>query len=178
MKELLCVCSNIYREVREIKVYEIISGIIIPIISIFVGAYITYAAVIKQIKEQRDLINQERKEQRELINREREESKKLAIRILIRFVWEEVDDNTNMLIRWNQSTTGPLWLNFDEYEGIKYELIKHKSESIEALFELYYLFRQFQKTHIGKLQVDIDREIYKIIEARDKIACNIHVDYN
>lgn len=121
---------------------EAILSAVVGILGALIGGFATYKAVDKQIKEEKLLKEQEKKE-----------SERVTIRIILRFLWYEICKNMEML---NYDCKGWVWLRlkvddvpfehgyrislvFDEYQAIKYDLLKYDHTMIIDVLEIYDL---------------------------------------
>ncbi|USD81671.1 hypothetical protein M5E02_12810 [Bacillus safensis] len=135
---------------------EILLALIQGGVTVLVGgmtAIATYTAVRVQIKKNEETFQKKREQQENERKQEEQESLDYQKQIIERFIDFEIHVNFNIIKRNSSgdliTTTeklreeyfDPTGLGFIEFDKIKYELIKYKSDTINEVIEIYDAFR-------------------------------------
>ncbi|MDE0640815.1 hypothetical protein PWJ77_10055 [Bacillus sp. CNPSo 3703] len=135
---------------------EIIIALIQGGVTLSVGAltaFVTYRAVRLQIKKNEETFLKKREQQEKERTKVERESHDYQKQIIERFIDFEIHDNFNIIKRnYNRKLVfsteklreeefDPTGLDFTEFDKIKYELIKYKSDTINEVIEIYDAFR-------------------------------------
>lgn len=112
------------------------------ILGAFVGGWMTLHATNKQIKEQK-----------ELLRKEEEEKTDLAIKIVVQYLWHEIDlncyqlnDNTLTFKKKLESNKISQYaykhwaIKLTEFNNVKYELLKYKTPIVKDVLDIYNKF--------------------------------------
>lgn len=117
------------------------------LIGAYVGARFAYKGAIDAVTKQIEYQNKQ--SEREMIQQVH-----VAIGIIARFLWKEIEynceklDGTNCYISKNifsndtpkQYGISNILLKFDEFEKVKFELLKYKSKTVKDIFDIYDKF--------------------------------------
>ncbi|WP_227766428.1 hypothetical protein [Zhaonella formicivorans] len=111
------------------------------------GSFASYKVVEKLLVEQRNLVKTEQEKRDEL-----------AIKIVTKYLWHEIDYNRAMLEDKDQALSAIFQgkekpkqysyqtnFKFEEYNKVKYELLKYNSSIIKDIFDLYDIFLTLYK---------------------------------
>lgn len=137
----------------------------IGLLGAVIGGMITARATKKQIEEER-----------EQYKREKKESQQLNVKIVRTFLMNEINHNVSELQSlshalsndhsyFNNSYTFNKKFRFDEFDKVKYELLKYPSLTIKTTIELYQAFylldRKRDFKEYNKEEYDFIRKIHK-----------------
>lgn len=141
------------------EMYQLYIASFTTIISATLGILGTYFGAIYGGKKSLEAVEKQIAKQEEDIRNKEKENKEIAIRIITKFLKEEILDNKNHIEDVNlyeciDNGFGTQYLHylnrkikFDSYEEIKYELIKYTTEKLVEdvidLYELFYLLARY-----------------------------------
>jgi len=146
---------------------EAILSAIVGISGALIGGYATYKAVDKQIKEETRVREKESREHTVL-----------TAKIIIQFLWNEIEHNMNILeypdkFIWSsiESSEEPFQhgygsektLIFEEFNEVKLELLKYDKPLIKDVLDIYFIFSIFMRYHdINQFSLDEYNQIKQL----------------
>jgi hypothetical protein len=152
------------------------------LIGAIVGAIASYIGAGKQIKYQRDQLKKEQFEQLEI-----------AIGIIARFLWREIDYNceildgkakmlsTDRFIKEYKEQFGlsSELIKFEEFNKVKYDLVKYKSGIVKDILDIYDKFYILSvRQDIKSLSDNEFKWVRDLYIVNERIRKKIMKDYN
>lgn len=150
---------------------NIIGSLISALIGVFGALFGAKLGGEKSYKAAMDSVTAQIKYQNELLDKERKNKEQLAVKIIAKFLWYEIDYNCETLDGNNKIFSTNRFLKnrpeqlsyervfkFDDYSKIKYQLLNYNSETVNKVIDLY------NKLFILKNHNDLDQLTQKEFE--------------
>ena len=177
------------KEEKEVRNVEIVIVGIITVIATLLGACV---GARYSYKGAMDAVTKQMQFQLNLLKDEEVKNNKIACEIITKLLWNEIEYNCRMFDGVSKSISTDWFLRekptqysygnykfvFDDYNGIKYELLKYNSGIVQDVIEIYYkLFLLNAHKDLNELSQEEFERVKNLYVFKDKIKNLIETKY-